>query len=1009
MKALKSVLLVGLCSLLGFTMPVQAVETTPSASENYTLDVSVEGNGQADVYKDKKVVGTASQSSALEQSFAADSKLTISAAGNSGAQIKSVKINGKQSDEYSGNRTADIPVTMDADKTVVISFASANKKIAAKTASTSTNTTGTSLTVENGGNGNVWVVPDGETAGTAVSDSQSISDPSDTRVDIQADEGYAISSFILDGKSYELPSSYLSMAQLTFSGDGEHILEVEFTKQTGANDTILPFSVDLSTGTFTPNYAAGLEPISFTSLADQKAFEPQTISTPAGTGRAQTGYTAAAEWGAMTNISIVNSANATVANFQEAPIKISGNGMDNYVYCINPMIQHVDGAKTAYNIMAGEYPPVNTLGSTMDQIQQTAKMLAWADYWYSQNASQYNLTHAQRMAIAQVLAWRICSIWGNGDWNNTNLPDSSVPHSVQQEIYTLATNFATDQWQNHQNEWNVTADVFLNGASQPLIRANAVQIPVNNMGWIQLKKQSFAPNITNNNPNYSLAGAVFKVYADTSFVNEVCTLTTGADGTSNKYEVGEGTYFVKEITASPGYGIASGRTGTVTVTKANTQDNPAMVNSNDTTSGVWNETPKTWVNFQLLKTDNSNSAVPLAGAEYKVSVYASNSMTITGQTPVRSWVLKSDSKGQILLDKNHYVSGDANFWNANGANIAATSATSGCVLPLCVLTVQEVKAPSGYKLDSTVNTYDLRSGGGNGDTTITFTKKTYTDTPVELMVYKQQAGTTTAVNIPNTVFTHTKPDGTTESLTTNDQGQILMSKLTVGQHTLQETTAAPGYVLDNGKLVFTVNQNGSIQIVSGAGANTGISTDLSASVPSATFENEEQDSFISLVKKNESGDVLEGAEFTLYSDSALTQPIDTFTTNADGLIDFGQIELSSPIYMVETKAPIGYRIPVEANGKPHVYSIQAVYQPALKFYEVTVDGTTYTPANTDKTQPVWISGDINSGYVINLNVVNVTGNQLPETGSNLTLWFVLGGMLLAVAGLVVFNRRKDVQ
>lgn len=69
---------------------------------------------------------------------------------------------------------------------------------------------------------------------------------------------------------------------------------------------------------------------------------------------------------------------------------------------------------------------------------------------------------------------------------------------------------------------------------------------------LEVRKISANSNITTNNPNYSLAGAVYGVYRDQGCSNLVMDITTGQDGIG-RATVEIGTYYVKEKKASPGY------------------------------------------------------------------------------------------------------------------------------------------------------------------------------------------------------------------------------------------------------------------------------------------------------------------------------------------------------------------------------------------------------------------------------------------------------------------------
>ena len=70
-----------------------------------------------------------------------------------------------------------------------------------------------------------------------------------------------------------------------------------------------------------------------------------------------------------------------------------------------------------------------------------------------------------------------------------------------------------------------------------------------------MKKESANPDYTNNNPAFSLEGAVFEVYSDNGCTNKVATFTTDANGNTSTVKLNAGTYYVKEVTPSQGFGI----------------------------------------------------------------------------------------------------------------------------------------------------------------------------------------------------------------------------------------------------------------------------------------------------------------------------------------------------------------------------------------------------------------------------------------------------------------------
>ena len=70
---------------------------------------------------------------------------------------------------------------------------------------------------------------------------------------------------------------------------------------------------------------------------------------------------------------------------------------------------------------------------------------------------------------------------------------------------------------------------------------------------IRLVKRSANPSITDGNGCYSLEGAVYGVYSDAGCTQMVTTITTDANGAGATGELEQGSYWLKEITASPGY------------------------------------------------------------------------------------------------------------------------------------------------------------------------------------------------------------------------------------------------------------------------------------------------------------------------------------------------------------------------------------------------------------------------------------------------------------------------
>ena len=79
-------------------------------------------------------------------------------------------------------------------------------------------------------------------------------------------------------------------------------------------------------------------------------------------------------------------------------------------------------------------------------------------------------------------------------------------------------------------------------------------------GFIEVEKRSSDTGVTDGNSAYSLEGAVFSIYASQSDAeagqNAVGTITTNANGNGRSASLTPGTYYVRETTAPPGYGLS---------------------------------------------------------------------------------------------------------------------------------------------------------------------------------------------------------------------------------------------------------------------------------------------------------------------------------------------------------------------------------------------------------------------------------------------------------------------
>ena len=182
---------------------------------------------------------------------------------------------------------------------------------------------------------------------------------------------------------------------------------------------------------------------------------------------------------------------------------------------------------------------------------------------------------------------------------------------------------------------------------------------------VTLTKTSADVSIAQGNSAYSLAGATYNVYKGTSGTGSVVAIfTTDAAGHATlSTPLEDGTYSVKEVTPPNVYTFT--------------------INGTDTSLSVEDE-PGT-LTLKLKKKDSQTGSTPqgnasLAGAIYQVS-YQKGGQTVTEE-------LTSDASG--------------NLGTLEG-------------LPLGTVTVKELTAPEGYRLDTEVHTYTVDGSQLTGD------------------------------------------------------------------------------------------------------------------------------------------------------------------------------------------------------------------------------------------------------------------------------------------------------
>lgn len=484
---------------------------------------------------------------------------------------------------------------------------------------------------------------------------------------------------------------------------------------------------------------------------------------------------------------------------------------------------------------------------------------------------------------------------------------------------------------------------------------NVSDVPIPLEYSINLTKTSANVSITNGDSGYSLAGAVYKIYNSSG--TEVASITTDSSGKgSSSAKLKNGTYTAVESKAPPGYALDTTRhtvrinnadatlnvsdvplIKTVTLTKTSANTSITAGNSNYSLAGavydVYEGNSATGTPVASFTTNSSGVAT------LSRKLYPNRTYTILERTPPPGYVkdttphlfyLTYNSATMDVVDDPQYVkimvkkkdsgtktnvaAGNASLAGAvyaitykeNGVDktVQKTTNSSGILyftnVPLGEIKIQEISAPVGYKLDSTVHTYNVTSDKVTSavyemepeDFTedvfkghIQITKQiemlgadVQLEQGAEYQVYLKSAGSYNAAK-----------DTERDYLVTGADGKSITKDLPYGTYTLHQVKGVPGREFKD--LDVDVHENGKTYEV--------------------TLTNELKYAPLKIVKTSEDGNV---AGFTFKVTRLADGYSKTYTTSAAGEI----ITDPMPVY-VDADATQLYEYKVEEINVPDKY------------------------------------------------------------------------------------------
>ncbi|WP_296153014.1 SpaA isopeptide-forming pilin-related protein [Ruminococcus sp.] len=311
---------------------------------------------------------------------------------------------------------------------------------------------------------------------------------------------------------------------------------------------------------------------------------------------------------------------------------------------------------------------------------------------------------------------------------------------------------------------------------------------------LKFKKESSNPDLTTDNDCYSLDGGMFAVFSDeksaydyisdnsvkNNIVRYFITDSNGdckaisKDGNSWDYNANSDlykiaysdSYYAVEMVAPKGFKnynrpvqmTINGTNGGFVVLSATISDTPL----NDPIRIVLRK--KDAVTGQYTNMENAEFTVKYYSGYY----YSENELV--GKLPERKWILKTDSDGYTRLDESYRADSDY------GEPFYVTSAENpNPAMPLGTITIQETKAPTGYKINPELFIRQIKVDEATGSIT------TFNEIEVpeprdtvygNLTIYKTADDSKRGANTAKDVWFNVKSDDgvTDENIVTKSKG-----------------------------------------------------------------------------------------------------------------------------------------------------------------------------------------------------------------------------------------------
>ncbi|MGN1165197.1 MAG: VaFE repeat-containing surface-anchored protein [Lachnospiraceae bacterium] len=303
-----------------------------------------------------------------------------------------------------------------------------------------------------------------------------------------------------------------------------------------------------------------------------------------------------------------------------------------------------------------------------------------------------NYTTAEKYMLTQCMIWYIQREHiGDGGWRQY-VCDIDMSVDEQKKFYSDLEKRIKEEAPSYEGQGTAWQNIEIEDVQEVAI----LLAPVLKTGELTVRKSSDMPELINNNQCYTLLGAQYGVYSDSSCTSLVNTLTTDKDGNTEKITIEAGKYYLKEIKASKGYLLDD----TVYNVEVGYGENKVL--------DVKEKPGYAETSLILDKVDketgiaSAQGEASLEGAEFTVCYY--DDYFDEDKVPEydsyqslakRKWVIKA-----IKLEKDGQVTYCADMQNSE-CKVGGDEyykVKDKVVLPLGTVTIQETKAPEGYTL-----------------------------------------------------------------------------------------------------------------------------------------------------------------------------------------------------------------------------------------------------------------------------------------------------------------------